>query len=152
MHMHIHIELVNIFLYNCISLFIFLLFTFLHFCLQKLQHYRWPRSFPTFRFKNTLEKQAKVLKKCWKSPGISRELKSEIPVFRPILIDTVCICSGPMDHIFVNFVDHGAPGLIAFPSDVVSYYLCIEKCQCCLVKLILMWVLSLVVYFYNRKL
>lgn len=27
------------------------------------------------------------------------------------------IKSGPKDHIFVNFVDHGAPGLIAFPSD-----------------------------------
>jgi len=29
-------------------------------------------------------------------------------------------CSGPKDHIFVNFVDHGAPGLIAFPSDEVG--------------------------------
>jgi len=26
------------------------------------------------------------------------------------------IQSGPNDHIFVNFVDHGAPGLLAFPS------------------------------------
>ncbi|ESO10018.1 hypothetical protein HELRODRAFT_185311 [Helobdella robusta] len=26
------------------------------------------------------------------------------------------IKSGPNDHIFVNFVDHGAPGLLAFPS------------------------------------
>jgi len=25
--------------------------------------------------------------------------------------------SGPADHVFVNFVDHGAPGLLAFPSD-----------------------------------
>jgi legumain len=25
--------------------------------------------------------------------------------------------SGPKDHVFVNFVDHGAPGLLAFPSD-----------------------------------
>ena len=24
--------------------------------------------------------------------------------------------SGPSDHIFINFVDHGAPGLLAFPS------------------------------------
>jgi legumain len=31
----------------------------------------------------------------------------------------VCIylCSGPSDHVFVNFVDHGAPGLVAFPRD-----------------------------------
>ena len=29
-------------------------------------------------------------------------------------------CSGPNDHIFVNFVDHGAPGLLGFPSDEVS--------------------------------
>jgi hypothetical protein len=28
-------------------------------------------------------------------------------------------CSGPHDHIFVNFVDHGAPGLLAMPSDVL---------------------------------
>lgn len=27
------------------------------------------------------------------------------------------IASGPDDHIFVNFADHGAPGLIAFPND-----------------------------------
>jgi legumain len=27
------------------------------------------------------------------------------------------LCSGPKDHVFVNFVDHGAPGLLAFPSD-----------------------------------
>jgi hypothetical protein len=27
------------------------------------------------------------------------------------------LCSGPSDHVFVNFVDHGAPGLLAFPSD-----------------------------------
>jgi legumain len=27
------------------------------------------------------------------------------------------IKSGPHDHVFVNFADHGAPGLIAFPND-----------------------------------
>jgi legumain len=27
------------------------------------------------------------------------------------------LTSGPNDHVFINFVDHGAPGLIAFPSD-----------------------------------
>ncbi|KAH9371515.1 hypothetical protein HPB48_017502 [Haemaphysalis longicornis] len=27
------------------------------------------------------------------------------------------IASGPNDHVFVNFADHGAPGLIAFPED-----------------------------------
>ncbi|KAK8761364.1 hypothetical protein V5799_027369 [Amblyomma americanum] len=27
------------------------------------------------------------------------------------------IASGPNDHIFVNFADHGAPGIIAFPHD-----------------------------------
>jgi legumain len=27
------------------------------------------------------------------------------------------INSGPNDHIFVNFVDHGAPGILAFPAD-----------------------------------
>nr|BAF95090.1 2nd tick legumain [Haemaphysalis longicornis] len=27
------------------------------------------------------------------------------------------IASGPNDHVFVNFADHGAPGLIAFPHD-----------------------------------
>jgi legumain len=26
------------------------------------------------------------------------------------------IDSGPADNIFINFVDHGAPGLLAFPS------------------------------------
>jgi hypothetical protein len=29
----------------------------------------------------------------------------------------VYLYSGPQDHVFVNFVDHGAPGLLAFPSD-----------------------------------
>lgn len=28
--------------------------------------------------------------------------------------------SGPNDHIFVNFVDHGAPGILAFPDEMVS--------------------------------
>lgn len=28
--------------------------------------------------------------------------------------------SGPNDHVFVNFVDHGAPGLVAFPEDELS--------------------------------
>ncbi|XP_077993331.1 legumain-like [Glandiceps talaboti] len=26
------------------------------------------------------------------------------------------IASGPNDHVFVNFVDHGAPGIVAFPA------------------------------------
>ena len=30
------------------------------------------------------------------------------------------IDSGPNDHVFVYFADHGAPGLIAFPSSEVS--------------------------------
>jgi hypothetical protein len=29
----------------------------------------------------------------------------------------IYLCSGPRDHVFVNFVDHGAPGLLAFPVD-----------------------------------
>ncbi|PRD22155.1 UNVERIFIED_CONTAM: Lgmn [Trichonephila clavipes] len=28
--------------------------------------------------------------------------------------------SGPSDHVFVYFADHGAPGLIAFPEDELS--------------------------------
>ena len=24
--------------------------------------------------------------------------------------------SGPEDHVFINFADHGAPGLVAFPN------------------------------------
>ena len=24
--------------------------------------------------------------------------------------------SGPGDHVFINFADHGAPGLVAFPN------------------------------------
>ncbi|KAG9462367.1 hypothetical protein GDO78_014267, partial [Eleutherodactylus coqui] len=32
---------------------------------------------------------------------------------------TFCLCSfsGPNDNVFVYFTDHGAPGLLAFPSD-----------------------------------
>ena len=30
--------------------------------------------------------------------------------------------SGPNDHIFVNFVDHGGPDLIAFPNEFVSLF------------------------------
>jgi len=29
--------------------------------------------------------------------------------------------SGPKDKVFVYFADHGAPGLIAFPSSEVSF-------------------------------
>ncbi|EGD80967.1 legumain [Salpingoeca rosetta] len=28
--------------------------------------------------------------------------------------------SGPNDNVFINFVDHGGPGIIAFPSDVLQ--------------------------------
>ena len=27
--------------------------------------------------------------------------------------------SGPNDHVFINFVDHGAPGLLGFPHSVL---------------------------------
>lgn len=37
------------------------------------------------------------------------------------------VCSTSEDHIFVNFADHGAPGLIAFPSDTV-HFLHYEMC------------------------
>ena len=30
------------------------------------------------------------------------------------------ILSGPNDHIFVYFTDHGGPGILAFPTGVVS--------------------------------
>ncbi|KAK3585993.1 hypothetical protein CHS0354_033110 [Potamilus streckersoni] len=30
--------------------------------------------------------------------------------------------SGPNDHIFVNFVDHGAPGILAFGDDMLKSY------------------------------
>ena len=34
----------------------------------------------------------------------------------------MCIyCSGPKDHVFVNFVDHGGPGIIAFGSKMVIF-------------------------------
>ncbi len=31
-------------------------------------------------------------------------------------------CSGPNDYVFVNFVDHGAPGFVAFPSGTVCQF------------------------------
>ena len=36
----------------------------------------------------------------------------------------LCIlsCSGPNDHVFVYFSDHGAPGIVAFPSDEVGVH------------------------------
>ena len=46
-----------------------------------------------------------------------------------------CVYSGPKDHIFVYFADHGSQGLLAFPSfieglsvaypgDIVSTFVC----------------------------
>lgn len=29
-------------------------------------------------------------------------------------------CSGPNDNVFVNFVDHGGPGIVAFGNKFVS--------------------------------
>lgn len=29
-------------------------------------------------------------------------------------------CSGPNDYVFVYFADHGAPGIVAFPDEMVS--------------------------------
>ncbi|XP_076455271.1 legumain-like [Babylonia areolata] len=33
--------------------------------------------------------------------------------------DGKVIKSGPDDHVFVNFVDHGAPGILAFPAEML---------------------------------
>ena len=33
-----------------------------------------------------------------------------------MLFNNSHLYSGPNDHVFINFVDHGAPGLLAFPS------------------------------------
>lgn len=35
---------------------------------------------------------------------------------------SVCFGSGPNDHVFVYFTDHGAPGILAFPDDEVSFF------------------------------
>ena len=37
--------------------------------------------------------------------------------------------SGPNDHVFVNFADHGAPGIVAFPADEVR---CVANYTCSL--------------------
>ena len=43
-----------------------------------------------------------------------------------IIVNVKCLklsfpcCSGPNDYVFVNFVDHGAPGIVAFPDDQVA--------------------------------
>lgn len=31
----------------------------------------------------------------------------------------MCISRGPHDTIFINFVDHGAEGLLSFPYDIL---------------------------------
>ena len=36
--------------------------------------------------------------------------------------------SGPDDDVFVYFADHGAPGLIAFPSSEVGNHMTINIC------------------------
>lgn len=36
---------------------------------------------------------------------------------------SLCLGSGPNDHVFVYFTDHGAPGILAFPTDDVSTFL-----------------------------
>lgn len=35
----------------------------------------------------------------------------------------VCVSlgSGPRDHVFVYFTDHGATGILVFPNDDVSF-------------------------------
>ena len=40
------------------------------------------------------------------------------------------IASGPNDHVFVYFADHGAPGLIAFPSSEVKLHLNFKIAMC----------------------
>lgn len=42
-------------------------------------------------------------------------------------------CSGPDDYVFVNFVDHGAPGLVVFPNgqvtELIELVLCNNNCN-----------------------
>lgn len=33
---------------------------------------------------------------------------------------SLCLLSGPNDHVFVYFTDHGAPGILAFPNGEVG--------------------------------
>lgn len=40
-----------------------------------------------------------------------------------LLLFALCLGSGPHDHVFVYFTDHGAPGILAFPNDDVSTFL-----------------------------
>ena len=35
--------------------------------------------------------------------------------------------SGPNDHVFIFFSDHGAPNLIGFPQGRVRFYACVFK-------------------------
>ena len=35
-------------------------------------------------------------------------------------MNAICHCSGPNDHVFVNFVDHGSPFMVSFPVGFVS--------------------------------
>lgn len=51
--------------------------------------------------------------------------------------------SGPRDHVFVYFTDHGAPGILAFPNDDVSFILnhahecmCMFVCMCVRVRMV----------------
>lgn len=53
-------------------------------------------------------------------------------------IQRSCLCpgSGPNDHVFVYFTDHGAPGILAFPNDDVSTFPARLRClvrsaRCC---------------------
>ena len=39
-----------------------------------------------------------------------------------VIVCVLLYSSGPNDRVFVNFADHGAPGLIAFPSDEVRLF------------------------------
>ena len=40
----------------------------------------------------------------------------------------VYFLSGPNDRVFVFFADHGAPGLIGFPSSVVCICVSVRFC------------------------
>lgn len=56
--------------------------------------------------------------------GIEKQMIAVVVKIRLEWLERICLqffhYSGPKDHVFVYFTDHGAPGLLAFPDDDVS--------------------------------
>lgn len=93
-----------------------------------LWHRMWPLKISWLCWRVIRQKSVVALEKWWRGKWRRKRKRPRIELRQLVYLDIVvyvvspCLGSGPNDHVFVYFTDHGAPGILAFPNDDVSIF------------------------------